>query len=124
MTENAKRRLVMEREPNLCRVDDGLDTLTGKWKLVILLHIVKNRTMRFSDLMKAIPKITQKMLTKSLREMEDDDLIKRTSYPTIPPKVEYSLTEHGEELIPIIDSLHEWGIRHKEHIKKKWLSDI
>ncbi len=124
MTENAKRRLVMEREPNLCRVDDGLDTLTGKWKLVILLHIVKNRTMRFSDLMKAIPKITQKMLTKSLREMEDDDLIKRTSYPTIPPKVEYSLTEHGEELIPIIDSLHEWGIRHKEHIKKKWLSEI
>ena len=124
MTENAKRRLVMEREPNLCRVDDGLDTLTGKWKLVILLHIVKNRTMRFSDLMKAIPKITQKILTKSLREMEDDDLIKRTSYPTIPPKVEYSLTEHGEELIPIIDSLHEWGIRHKEHIKKKWLSEI
>ena len=124
MTENAKRRLVMEREPDLCRVDDGLDTLTGKWKLVILLHIVKNRTMRFSDLMKAIPKITQKMLTKSLREMEDDDLIKRTSYPTIPPKVEYSLTEHGEELIPIIDSLHEWGIRHKEHIKKKWLSEI
>ena len=124
MTENAKRRLVMEREPDLCRVDDGLDTLTGKWKLVILLHIVKNRTMRFSDLMKAIPKITQKMLTKSLREMEDDDLIKRTSYPTIPPKVEYSLTEHGEELIPIIDSLHEWGIRHKEHIRKKWLSEI
>ena len=114
----------MEREPDLCRVDDGLDTLTGKWKLVILLHIVKNGTMRFSDLMKAIPKITQKMLTKSLREMEDDDLIKRTSYPTIPPKVEYSLTEHGEELIPIIDSLHEWGIRHKEHIRKKWLSEI
>ena len=124
MTENAKRRLVMEREPDLCRVDDGLDTLTGKWKLVILLHIVKNGTMRFSDLMKAIPKITQKMLTKSLREMEDDDLIKRTSYPIIPPKVEYSLTEHGEELIPIIDSLHEWGIRHKEHIQKKWLSEI
>lgn len=114
----------MEREPNLCRVDDGLETLVGKWKLVILLHIVKNRTMRFSDLMKAIPKITQKMLTKSLREMEDDDLIKRTSYPTIPPKVEYSLTEHGEELIPIIDSLHEWGMKHKDHIQKKWLSRL
>ncbi len=111
----------MERDPNLCRVDDGLDTLVGKWKLVILLHIIKNRTIRFSDLMKTIPKITRKMLTKNLREMEEDDLIKRTAYPTIPPKVEYSLTEHGKELIPIIDSLHEWGIRHKKHIQDKWL---
>ena len=107
-------------EPNLCRTDDGLDTIIGKWKLPILLHIMKNGTMRFSDLTRAIPEITQKMLTKNLRELEEDDLISRFSYPTIPPKVEYSLTEHGKELEPIIDALHEWGIRHKEHILKKW----
>ena len=87
---------------------------------LFLLHIMKNGTMRFSDLIRAIPEITQKMLTKNLRELEEDDIISRLSYPTIPPKVEYSLTEHGKELEPIIDALHEWGIRHKEHIMKKW----
>ena len=61
-------------EPNLCHTDDGLDTITGKWKLPILLHIMKNGTMRFSDLIRAIPEITQKMLTKNLRELEEDDI--------------------------------------------------
>lgn len=111
-------------EPNLCRTDDGLDTIIGKWKLSILLHMMKNGTMRFSDFMRAMPEITQKMLTKNLRELKEDDLISRFSYPTIPPKVEYSLTEHGKELEPIIDQLHKWGIRHKEHIQKKWQNMI
>ncbi|BBM35368.1 winged helix-turn-helix transcriptional regulator [Pseudoleptotrichia goodfellowii] len=111
-------------EPNLCRTDDGLDTIIGKWELPILLHMMKNGTMRFSDFMRAMPEITQKMLTKNLRELEEDDLISRFSYPTIPPKVEYSLTEHGKELEPIIDQLHKWGIRHKEHIQKKWQNMI
>lgn len=114
----------MEREPSLCHFDDGLETITGKWKLIILSHIIKNKNMRFSDLMKAIPKITQKMLSKNLKELEDDDLINRKTYDTIPQKVEYSLTEHGKELIPIIDSLHEWGIEHRKHIQKKWLEKI
>ncbi|RRD38461.1 transcriptional regulator [Leptotrichia sp. OH3620_COT-345] len=107
-------------EPDLCRTDDGLDTITGKWKLPILLHIMKNKTMRFSDFMRAMPQITQKMLTKNLRELEDDDLIKRISYPVIPPKVEYSLTEHGKELEPVIDLLHQWGIKHKQYMQDKW----
>lgn len=111
-------------EPNLCRTDDGLDTIIGKWKLPILLHMMKNGTMRFSDFMRAMPEITQKMLTKNLRELEEDDLISRFSYPTIPPKVQYSLIEHGKELEPIIDQLHNWGIRHKEHILKKWQNTI
>jgi len=110
-------------EPNLCHTDAGRDTIIGKWKLTILLHIMKNGTMRFSDLTRAIPEITQKMLTKNLRELEEDDIISRFSYPTIPPKVEYSLTEHGKELEPIIDALHEWGIRHKAHIMEKWLEN-
>ena len=110
-------------EPNLCHTDAGLNTIIGKWKLTILLHIMKNGTMRFSDLTRAIPEITQKMLTKNLRELEEDDIISRFSYPTIPPKVEYSLTEHGKELEPIIDALHEWGIRHKARIMEKWLEN-
>lgn len=110
----------MQIEPDLCKVDDGLETITGKWKLLILLHTIKNGTMRFSDYVRAIPAITQKMLTKNLRELEDDDLINRTVYPTIPPKVEYSITAHGKELEPIIDNLHQWGIRHRQHIMQKW----
>ena len=110
----------MQIEPTLCRVDDGLETITGKWKLTILLHTLKNNTMRFSDYLREIPGITQKMLTKNLRELEDDDLIYRTVYPTIPPKVEYTLTEHGKELEPIIDALHQWGIQHRAHIQAKW----
>ena len=73
---------------------------------------------------KHVPKITQKMLSKNLKELEDDDLINRKTYDTIPQKVEYSLTEHGKELIPIIDSLHEWGIEHRKHIQKKWLEKM
>lgn len=114
----------MEREINLCRIDDGLETITGKWKLIILLHLVHKKTMRFSDFTRAIPKITQKMLIKNLRELEDDDLVERKSYPTIPPKVEYYLTEHGKELIPILDKLHEWGVNHKKHIQNKWIEKV
>ena len=73
-------------ELNLCKTDDELDTIIGKWKLPILLHIMKNGTIRFSDLTRKIPEITQKMLTKNLRELEEDDLISRFSYPTFRQK--------------------------------------
>lgn len=111
----------MNIEPELCRVDDGMETISGKWKMTILLYTIQNKTIRFSDYLKAIPGITQRMLTKNLRELEDDDLISRKSYPTIPPRVEYSITDHGMELAEVIDQLHHWGIRHRQHIMKKWM---
>ena len=113
------RGIFMKIDPQFCRVDDGLDTILGKWKIPIILYLLKNQTMRFSDLQKVLPEISKKMLSKNLKELEEDDLITRTVYPTVPPKVEYSLTEHGKELEDIIDSLHKWGLRYQQHLSKK-----
>jgi DNA-binding HxlR family transcriptional regulator len=109
----------MNIEPDLCRVDDALDIIVGKWKPVILLHLLKNGTMRFSELKRSIPEITQKMLTKHLRELEDEEIINRVVYPQVPPKVEYSITEYGKELKPILVSMHEWGTRHALRKQRK-----
>lgn len=111
----------MDRNIDLCRFTDGLDAITGKWKLQILIQIIQFKNIRFSDLLHKIPKITKKMLSKNLKELEDNDLIERISYPIIPPKVEYRLTEYGKTIIPIIDQLHYWGQEHRKHITEKWI---
>ncbi|WP_047984793.1 winged helix-turn-helix transcriptional regulator [Ornithinibacillus californiensis] len=112
----------MNIDPDLCRVDDALDIIVGKWKPVILLHLLKNGTMRFSELKRSIPEITQKMLTKHLRELEEEDIINRVVYPQVPPKVEYSITEYGKELEPILVSMHEWGTRHALRKQRKQIT--
>lgn len=99
-------------EPELCQVDDTLDIIVGKWKPIILLHLMKNGTMRFNELKRSIPEITQKMLTKHLRELEAEDIVKRVVYPQVPPKVEYSITEYGRSLEEILVAMHEWGTKH------------
>lgn len=109
----------MNIKPELCRVDDALDIIVGKWKPIILLHLLKSKTMRFSELKRSIPEITQKMLTKHLRELEEEDIVSRVVYPQVPPKVEYSITEYGKELEPILASMHEWGTRHALHKQQK-----
>ncbi|WP_099363269.1 winged helix-turn-helix transcriptional regulator [Fredinandcohnia onubensis] len=109
----------MNIEPELCQVDDALDIIVGKWKPIILLHLLKNGTMRFSDLKRSIPEITQKMLTKHLRELEDEDIIDRVVYPQVPPKVEYSITDYGRSLEPILVNMHEWGLNHQKHKMQK-----
>ena len=109
----------MNIEPELCQVDDALVIIVGKWKPIILLHLLKTGTMRFSDLKRSIPEITQKMLTKHLRELEEEDIIDRVIYPQVPPKVEYSITTYGRSLEPILVSMHEWGLNHKKHKMQK-----
>lgn len=109
----------MNIEPELCQVNDALDIIVGKWKPIILLHLLKNGTMRFSDLKRNIPEITQKMLTKHLRELEDEDIIDRVVYPQVPPKVEYSITDYGRSLEPILVSMHERGLNHQKHKMQK-----
>nr|WP_067838224.1 helix-turn-helix domain-containing protein [Amphibacillus sediminis] len=109
----------MNIEPELCRVEDALNIIVGKWKPIILLHLLKNGTMRFSELKNSIPEITQKMLTKHLRELEEEDIINRVVYPQVPPKVEYSMTEYGEGLEPILTAMHEWGSRHALYKRQK-----
>ncbi|RNF39191.1 winged helix-turn-helix transcriptional regulator [Planococcus salinus] len=109
----------MEKKPDHCRVEDALGILVGKWKPVILLYLLQEGTKRFSELKRNMPGITQKMLTKQLRELEEEDIIERVVYPQVPPKVEYSMTEYGRSLEPILEAMHEWGTRHTEHKMKK-----
>lgn len=83
-----------------------------------------NGTMRFSELKRSIPEITQKMLTKQLRELESEDIVKRKVYPQVPPKVEYSITEYGRSLEDILEAMHEWGTKHAMRKKQKSNEEI
>ncbi|MCL4478910.1 MAG: winged helix-turn-helix transcriptional regulator [Deltaproteobacteria bacterium] len=87
----------------------------GRWKLLILRELFKE-TKRFGELHKSLNGITQKMLTQQLRELERDGIILRKVYPQIPPKVEYSLTQKGQSLRPILDLMHEWGSKYLDKI--------
>ncbi|QDI91669.1 transcriptional regulator [Salicibibacter halophilus] len=102
----------MNIDPDQCQVEEALEIVVGKWKPIILLYLLKNGTMRFNELKRSVPNITQKMLTKHLRELEEEDIIARTVYPQVPPKVEYSITEYGRSLEPILEAMHEWGTKH------------
>ncbi len=99
--------------PQLCPVNKTISVVGGKWKLIILWHLAQG-TLRFSELEKKIPDVTQKMLTQQLREMEKDRLVIRTVYPQVPPKVEYSISEHGKSLRTVLNALSEWGLKHGE----------
>ena len=101
-----------------CEVETALDILVGKWKPVILYYILEKGTLRFSELQRLIPNITKKMLTTQLRELEYHDIINRKVYAQIPPKVEYSITEYGKGLMPLLDSMHHWGLAHIEHLNQ------
>lgn len=94
-------------------VELALDIIGGKWKMPILWRL-KNRVWRYGELKKDLGKITHKMLTEQLRELESDGLIHREVHQVVPPKVEYSLTEKGQTAIPVIEKLREWGAAFKD----------
>jgi DNA-binding HxlR family transcriptional regulator len=91
-----------------CTVEATLDVIGGKWKPLILWHLGDN-VMRFGELQRSLPGVNAKMLTKQLRELEKDGVIRRTVYPEVPPRVEYAITEFGRTLIPILQALCAWG---------------
>lgn len=91
-----------------CPVEAAIDIIGGKWKPVILWHI-RDRPLRFTEIRAILPNITQGMLTHQLRELEADLVVSRTIFAEVPPRVEYSLTEFGKTVIPILDDLCEWG---------------
>ena len=105
-----------------CPVRNVLSRIGDRWSLLVLLALHdKAGTMRFSDLCKAIPDVSQKMLTSTLRKLEADDLLSRAIYPEVPPRVEYKLTRRGKTLIPLLNQLVDWSldnmdaiIRHRE----------
>lgn len=93
---------------NNCPVETTLDLIGGKYKALILWRL-SQRKMRFSELKKVIENATPKMLTQQLRELEAQNLIHREVYPIVPPKVEYSLTELGKSLMPVLTAMRDWG---------------
>ena len=105
-----------------CPVRNVLSRIGDRWSLLVLLALhEKAEAMRFSDLCRAIPDVSQKMLTSTLRKLEADDLLARTIYPEVPPRVEYKLTKRGKTLIPLLNQLVDWSldnmdaiIRHRE----------
>ncbi|NOS91337.1 MAG: helix-turn-helix transcriptional regulator [Cyclobacteriaceae bacterium] len=108
-----------ERITNNCPLTSSLLLISGRWKLIIIWQL-KDGTLRFGDLQKAIPHTSKKMLTQQLKELENDGLVSRKIYPEVPPRVEYTLTELGVSLMPILHSLLNWGMDHNiiEHVKK------
>jgi len=98
-----------------CPVEAALDVVGGKWKGVILFHL-RGGTRRFNELRRLIPGVTQRMLTKQLRELEADRIIQRKIFQQVPPKVEYSLTNFGRTLSPVLQDLQEWGIAYMEDV--------
>jgi len=96
--------------------NSALEIISGKWMPTVLYHLQHAESVRFNELMRLIPQVTQKMLTSHLRELEEQGIVQRKIYAQVPPKVEYSLTEYGRRtLVPIINLLQQWGIEHLRH---------
>ena len=98
-----------------CNIEVAMEAIDGKWKILILWYL-RDEKKRFNELQKSIYGITQKMLIQKLRDLEEDGIVHREVYPVVPPKVEYSLTQYGETLKPILKQLYYWG---EEHNKRK-----
>ena len=94
-----------------------MELIGGKWKAVILFYLLDG-TLRFGELRRKIPGITQRMLTLQLRELEADGLVERTVYPVVPPHVEYALSPFGETLEPVLRTMREWGTRYKRRTER------
>jgi len=100
-----------------CPVEACVEVIGGKWKGVILFHLLGG-TKRFNELLRLIPGVTQRMLTRQLRELEDDQVVERKIYAEVPPKVEYTLTEFGRTLEPVLRTLQGWGSQYLGEITK------
>ncbi|MEI7056499.1 helix-turn-helix domain-containing protein [Nocardioides sp. CCNWLW239] len=96
--------------PYICGIDAALDVVSGKWKGLILWELDEHGVRRFAELRRGLPGVSEKMLTQHLREMEQDGLVHREVYPEVPPRVEYSLTEHGRTLNAALAPLGQWGM--------------
>lgn len=108
--ENQNKRI------HSCPIETCLELLSGKWKPRILWHLHQNEVLRFSELRRKLPGITAKMLTQQLRELERDGLVHREVYPVVPPKVEYSYSEFGETLRPVLNRIADWGVKNNQMI--------
>ena len=109
--------MLTKEELPICPVATTVQIIGSKWKLLILRNLMQ-RPWRFNELRKDLGGISQKVLTDSLRSLEADGIVKRTVYPEVPPRVEYSLSELGETIRPILDAMAVWGASYKEQLTK------
>jgi DNA-binding HxlR family transcriptional regulator len=120
MTQIKEASTNFENKTSLAKKCTGIyafNIIGGQWSLAICCYLAEN-TLRFGELRKLLPNISERMLTLHLRKLEDNKLLIRTIYPEVPPRVDYQLTESGRALIPILQSLKAWGITHQEAIVK------
>ncbi|WP_025027580.1 winged helix-turn-helix transcriptional regulator [Caldalkalibacillus mannanilyticus] len=101
-----------------CAKELTLSIISGKWKVVILWHLGVEGPHRFSELQRLFPKISHKILTNQLRELMEDGIVRREVFPEVPPKVEYSMTELGMTLLPIVEMMYEWGEKRLKELKQ------
>ena len=106
--------MLTKEEMPACPVATTVQLIGSKWKLLIMRNLLQ-RSWRFNELRKDLEGISQKVLTDSLRSMEEDGIITRTVYPEVPPRVEYALSDLGESMRPIIKAMEEWGTNYKEN---------
>lgn len=100
-----------EEQIEICPVTQTQNIIAGKWKIIILWHL-SIETRRFNELQRLLPNISKGILTRQLRELEDDQMVHREVYKEVPPKVEYSLTPLGQSFIPILNSMGDWSKKH------------
>ncbi|MCM3171936.1 helix-turn-helix domain-containing protein [Paenibacillus sp. MER 99-2] len=98
-----------------CPVEASINLIGGKWKILILYHLISDTSKRFNELQKTLSTITHRTLTRQLRELEEDRLIRRIIHPEVPPKVEYMLTDTGKSLVPILMQLQNWGTNYLQN---------
>lgn len=113
--EEYLKRVITSEVSNNCPMRRTLEILSGKWRTHIIYELCKKNTCRFGELKKAVPQITNTMLTNTLRDLVDLGIVHREQFNEIPPHVEYSLTEKGKALLPVFTELAKWGENHLEN---------
>jgi len=108
----------MENETERCAISTTLRTLGGKWKIVILWHLI-DETRRFSEIKHLVKGVTHKMLAQQLHEMMADGLVQRQIFAEVPPRVEYSLTDYGRTLTPVLNAMAQWGLEHERNLSNQ-----
>ena len=102
----------------ICEIEVTLEIISGKWKSLILWHLSNQDVIRFNEFRRLMPDITQKMLTQQLKDLHEHGLVEKKVYYQVPPMVEYSLTEIGRDLVPILDAMDHWGKNYVDKYKK------